>query len=266
MPPEHVQIYVSRTKLNAVTKFYGYYHSIVSRDFLGYHLPMDEDHSRVYPDIIVTNGVLAKKILVSQGYDEDRIREGPALRNIDSFQVNDCIENTREDLLLSLSMIPEAIIELLEKISKLAPWIKDEIGIHVLVKPHPMVSKSAILNMMCWTELPEGWFWCDGDLNQALSKSWCAITINTASIIDVVASGCIPLPLSRSLALPWNFLDHLSSEFKILQAIADDQIKIRIKEIFISEKDRYMAEIILVRNYLKIGLNPVNELTMSSFL
>jgi hypothetical protein len=266
MPPEHIQIFVGRTKLNSITKFYGYYHSIVSRDFLGYHLPIDEDQSAIHPDLIITNGKLGRQILVSQGHDYNQIIEGPALRNINSFQINDIVESSRVHLLLALSMIPESIIELLHKIGGLAPWIRDEIGVHVLVKPHPMVSKSEILRMMKWRDLPDGWSWSDDDLNQALSKSLCAITINTASIIDVVASGCIPLALCRSLALSWNYLDHFSSEFEILQTVADDLIQTRIEEIFISKKDDYLIELGKVRNHLKKGLNPVNEQTMRSFL
>ena len=58
----------------------GYYHTIVSSDYLGYHFLPSEWNSSVRQDRIVTSGELASSILIKQGVPADLISTGPALR------------------------------------------------------------------------------------------------------------------------------------------------------------------------------------------
>ena len=263
---EHIQVFTGRKKMGSKTKFVGYYHTIVSSDFLPYHIPAGEFKSIVYPDVIVTNGNLAKQTLIAQGLDENIIKVGPALRQ--SF-VLPAPRPPRLDgtcLLLALSIIPEVTIELLDKISRLAPWINDHLGISVLVKPHPMMSKPPILKKLNWIELPNGWRWYDGEMHEALESAWCTMTLNTGAIIDVVAAGCIPFALSQSLSTPWNYLDSLSDEFPILRAVSDDQIKIRLEEIFILRREFFKSQTYLAQDRLLKGLSIISDQTMSAFI
>jgi hypothetical protein len=266
MASEHIQVFTGRNKIAAKTKFVGYYHTIISRDFLPYHIPAGEVKSIVYPDVIVTNGNLAKQQLIAQGLDNNLIKVGPALRQSSVLPAPKPPRLDGTCLLLALSILPEVTIELLDKISRLAPWINDHLGISVLVKPHPMMNKSVILRKLNWMELPNGWHWHDGEMHDALENAWCTMTLNTGAIIDVVAAGCIPFALSQSLSTPWNYLDSLSDDFPILRAVSDDQIKIRLEEIFILRREFFKSQTYLAQDRLLEGLSIISDQTMSAFI
>lgn len=266
-PPEHVHVYVGRKKMMAKTKFYGYYHSIVSKDYLGYHLPQGEEESIIFPDKIVVNGSLARDILIAQGLKHDRIIIGPALRQ--QCPPAPQVQNKNKDkdvLLLALSMIPESALEMMEKIGAYKSWITEKLNVVVLVKPHPMISKNCILKLMKCKDLPYGWEWYDGDIQGALLNARCAVTLNTAAIVDVVKAGCIPFPLSKSLGTPYNSLDLLSNEFSVVKTIEDHKIKSRLEDIFKLRRNFYDDEIKALQAQLSNLIEPVNELSMKAFI
>ena len=62
MPSEHVQSYTTRIK-GIETSVLGYYHSIVTQDFLGYNVSEDEIKSKSTPNHIIVNSWWEKKYL-----------------------------------------------------------------------------------------------------------------------------------------------------------------------------------------------------------
>jgi hypothetical protein len=264
MPPEHVQIYVSRSGLSAKTKFFGYLHSLITRDFLGYHVTNNDINSIVYPNIIVTNGSLAKDLLLSQGHDEKNIRIGPALRSVNYAKFPQPEEKYRENLLLALSLIPESVMELLDKIYQLRNWLSD-VGIPVHIKCHPMMTKSTVLAIMKWESLPKGWCWREEDIQVCLENAWCSITINSSSIVDIVRSGCIPFSLTRSLATSWNYLDILTPDYPFLNTISDENIKSELEQIFIKKREFYKLKTLELKNNFDKFFNPINDKTLHAF-
>ena len=82
MPPEHVQAHTLHELDNIEAKVIGYYHSIVTKDFLGYHCSINEDESTATPDHVITNSIIGKKLLIDQGLPESYISVGPALRQV----------------------------------------------------------------------------------------------------------------------------------------------------------------------------------------
>lgn len=266
MPSERVQISTWRARMRAPSQFIGYFHSLVSRDFLSSHTPRGEADSRAFPDVIVTNGPLATKLLNEQGVPTERLRTGPALRG--SFDASASIppDGNRTGLLLLLSLIPEAAVETLDKMSLLAPWIRERLAVPVIVKPHPMMTKQSILHLVGWTHLPGGWRWHDGEIAEALRTAKCAVALNTASIIDAVVSGCVPLSLTRALDAPWNGLDFLEDAFPILRAVPDELIQMRLEEIFVTHRGDFESESRRVRKCLLEGLSPVSDDLMRAFV
>ena len=80
MPPEHSIAYTLKKNDKLDSYILGYYHSIVTRHFLGYHFHEDELDSKSIPDHIIVNSSVGKDILVGQGIPYERISVGPALR------------------------------------------------------------------------------------------------------------------------------------------------------------------------------------------
>ena len=263
MPPEHVQAFWAHTHGIKKFKVIGYYHSIVSREFIAYHLPPGEEKSKIFPDLIITNGSLGKKILVEQGYPEDKIREGPALRQL--FPQSKTNEERKNTLLILLSMLPEHAAEHLDKILKLYEWLQRE-KISVFVKKHPMMKKDFLLSLMNWEHLQEGWKWHDGEIYDALSQSKCTTILATAGGIDALLSGCLVVPLLPEFGNAMNSVDVLEKEFPILCPVSQEQIKSRLEEIFITREEFYRTEIKRICNKLIDMLNPVCNDTLSVFL
>ncbi|MEB3828459.1 hypothetical protein [Phormidium sp. CCY1219] len=262
MQPERVQPYCCRTAVKFDSKCIGYYHSLVTSDYLAYHTPKGEAKSQVFPDAIITNGDLARSLLIKQGLDSEKVQSGPALRQHFTPTVSD---DNRKYLGVLLSLDLQAVTETLDKLYAHLDWISDH-KIPVILKPHPMMRKEVILTQMAWTDLPQRWEWCDGEMTDLLTKARCCITMATASIFDVLLSGCIALPLDRELSTPWNYADLLETEFPILKSVSSEHLCQRLEKIFVTSSQGYQEEFMKIREKLLAGLNPVSGETLSVFL
>jgi len=129
-----------------------------------------------------------------------------------------------------------------------------------------MMRKEVILTQMNWTNLPQGWQWCDDEMIDVLSKARCCVTMATASIFDVLLSGCIALPLDRELTTAWNSADFLETEFPVLKTVPKEYLRQRLEEIFVSSRQWYDEEFMSIREKLQVGLNPVSDSTLALFL
>ncbi|MCH4903864.1 hypothetical protein GSN00_05550 [Cylindrospermopsis raciborskii CHAB3438] len=264
VPAEFVQPFIWRTECqkNSSSKFFGYYHSLVTRDYLAYHNFPGETESLVFPDVIITNGNLARSVLIDQGLNPEKVRSGPALRQQFSPRASDGNYNA---LAVLLSLDLQAVAETLDKLSDYIDWMNDQ-NIAVILKPHPMSRKENILTQMKWTDLPQGWQWFDGEMVDVLKKARCCITMATSSIFDVLLLGCIALTLERELTTAWNNADLLETEFPILKSLSHRHLHQRLEEIFVTSRQRYDQEFANIRETLLAGLNPVSDSTLSLFL
>jgi hypothetical protein len=265
-PPEHFLISFSREKLDKRVTAIGYYHSIVSKDYLAYHFLNNAWDSHIFPDIIVTNGDLAKGLLMQQGLPSNRLIVGPGLRKKTTYSINLDDEFSEKGLLVLLPIYIDAASELLEAVSSLANWIEYSLRIKVFVKPHPMMNCEHILNSLRWKCLPKNWLWEKKELSSCLQKVRCAITVSSASIIDVVLGGCIPISFSRSLDIPRNYLDILSDSNKCFEPVCRNNLKERLENIFLHEKEKYSNEANLAKLILENGINPVNDTLLKNFI
>ena len=88
----------------------------------------------------------------------------------------------------------------------------------------------------------------------------------TASIFDVLLSGCIALPLDRELTSPWNNADLLETEFPILKSVSYKHLRQRLEEIFVTSCQWYDEEFANIRKTILAGLNPISDSTLAVFL
>ena len=265
MIPEHVQNYISNISEGAIVSI-GYYHSLVSKDFLAYHHLANEEESKISPTKVVTNGDLARGVLLDQGLQSKQVVSGPALRQDFPKILKQSYNDDRQRILVVLSLMMEPAIELLDQVAMVAGWINNQLDIPVLIKPHPMTDKTTILGRVGWKDLPEGWNWFDGQINEGLEISNCAITMNTAGIVDVVLSGCIPINVARELDTPWNYLDSLEKRYELLKSIRGDELQQRLENIFITHQQYYQTQSSELMHELAGGLNHVSDESLRCFL
>ena len=264
-PPEHVQTYEIKRISHIKSKSIGYCHTLNSKDYFAYHFPKNESKSRIFPDLVLTNGEINKTMLINQGLSPNRVIAGPAVRQ--NFPKTESISSVKRDsLLFALSLDPESIIEMIDHILYIADWIQSDLKCSVLIKPHPISSKKSIVEQLGYKSLPEGWDFWDKEIYGALARSRCLVALSSGSIIDAGLSGCIPIALTRELNVNWNCLDSIQDEFSILKPIGKYQLKERLEEIFISNQKHYDIQTSLIRKKLLKGLNPINEDKMEAFL
>jgi hypothetical protein len=266
MQPERVQPYFCRFVLGNKSKSIGYYHSLVASDYLGYHIPSGESESKFFPDIIVTNGGLGHSVLISRGLDEKKLLSGPALRQ--NF-VQTATENSGNCLGIPLPLDVQGAVEMLDGIYAHFDWIRNYLKSSVILKPHPMMSRREInilLSHMGWTDLPQDWQWCEGEMTDLLKISRCCLVMSTASIIDVLLSGRVAISLGRELTSPWNCGDLLENEFPILRSVSPKNLCQRLEEVFLTDTRWYDHEFLKIRQKFLAGLNQTSDQTLSVFL
>lgn len=262
MPPEHTPIFFLKyNNLNPVTTI-GYYHSLVSKDFLGYWSNKSEQKSIIFPDLIITNGSAGKKILISQGYDTNKVFIGPSLRQ--NFNTLIPFKEKKGILLLcpyDVNTACEAIIKLENALLKL-----NEHSLNVEVKAHPMMKKRNILSKLYNKSLPTNWIWNDSEVNIALENIYCCIVLASASVFDAILCNCIVINLQRELTAMGNFSDYLQEKYPSLKEVPEYLLSDRINDIFFANKTKYQDEFIKIKEELITHLNPINDETMSVFL
>jgi hypothetical protein len=261
MPPEHNQIFLLR-KFNPKIKFLGYYHSLVSRDFLAYWNQNMKMGSSILPDFIITNGDIGKEILINQGYDEECLISGPALRQNFSLRTN---FEEKEGLILLCPFDCDSAFEAILKLKSALDKIP-ELEINIQVKAHPMIVKSEILNKLPKNKLPNGWEWNDLDISEAIESRYCCIILASASIYDAILSDCIVISMQRELSSMGNFGDILQDKFSVLKEVPDEDLSTRIYDVFLGNKKFYRFEFEKIKLELLKGLNPVNESSLKVFL
>lgn len=243
----------------------GYYHSLTTKDYFSYHSLSSEWDSHIVPDIIITNGLLSKEILIKQGAPLNRIKEGPALRQNKNAILQKDYKKCK-DVLLLLSIDLIATYELLNAFYTIHIWIRDNLKVNVRLKPHPMVSESDILRIMGIEKLPDNWIWEKGEIYEALQNAYCVSAITTASVYDAVLSGCIVIPIQKELDFMGNYLDILEDKYEYLKSVKVEFLKDRLLEIYVTNQELLLEEFTKVREQLSYGLGDVSEENMNMFI
>ncbi len=261
IPPEHTQVTFLRKSYPKI-KLIGYYHSLVSRDYLGYWNQNMRMGTSILPDFIIANGKIGKEILIRQGFDEECIIVGPALRQSFTSKVN---LNNKQGIILLCPFDPDSAYEAILKLNAALDQIP-ELDINIQIKAHPMVVKSKILKKLPNFKLPNGWEWNYLDIYKAIENRYCCVVLASASIYDAILSDSIVINMQRELSSMGNAADILEDKFPVLKEVPDEELASRIFDVFSGNKTFYKNEFEKIKIELLEGLNPVNETTLKTFL
>ena len=104
-----------------------------------------------------------------------------------------------------------------------------------------------------WLEsYPKEIIWTDQDISECLKDSQ---ELFAGSIIDVVLSNTIPIPLMPELDFTWNNLDVFEERFEVLRPVKEEKIKERINDIFLSKPNKFEMELKEINLILSQSLN-----------
>ena len=264
MPFEHSIRYIIK-KLPIKSTSIGFYHSLVTKEFMAYHHLNSEWDSSLKPDYVACMGKISEDLLIEQGVPSQRILSTAALRqNIpESKSVN---EKLKKEILILLSLSTEASAETLMKVYSNNQLIINELNLKVKVKSHPMLKTKNILKKINWNKLPQGWEWAKDDLYSELKNSYCTISMFTASIYDSILSSNITISLISDLSLMDNYLDLFKDKYPLARAVSEKELSLKLKDIFISKNQQYNEEFLRIRTELITGINTINEKNLNAFI
>ena len=137
MPFEHSIRYIIK-KLPMKSTSIGFYHSLVTKEFMAYHHSQSEWNSSIKPDYVACMGKISENLLIDQGVPKQKILSVAALRQLKHENELENKKN-RNQILILLSMSMDACAEILTKVYLNNHVITDELKLKVRVKLHPMV-------------------------------------------------------------------------------------------------------------------------------
>ena len=154
-----------------------------------------------------------------------------------------------------MSLFPESNYEILSKILKIKDFISNELGLKVTIRSHPYVDSLKILKKLKIKNLPDNWRWSDQDLYTDLKNNYCVVTMHSAVVTDVIYFNCALIVLKSELNVAENYLDFLENEFEVLKPTYDENLEIRLKEIYFSKKNYYQNEFLKLKNKLNLRVD-----------
>jgi len=241
----------------------GYYHSLLSKDYLACNLSSDDINSSTFPDVLVTSGELGRNYFINQGVSRAKVKSGPAIRQnftekVATKQRGDCVS-------IILPLDQNASIEILDKVFMHHNFFLEK-EIKILIKQHPMANFKRMMKKINWNDLPVNCFLHEGDMMSLVRKTRCFIVLDSAAIFDILMYGSPVLSLARSLGPNWNNADILENKFKFLQSIKSEEIPQRISCFYQNNSANYIKDYEKISMVLKKGLNMPNKLNMSNFI
>jgi len=199
-------------------KTIGYQHTIFSKDLLCYFIYKGESLKPVIPQKIVCTGDMIKNMLLKEGLPENYLITGCALRyeylwkkNELTIITNDTVkEAARNKILIGLPLQLSGAVELINILSGIATRRKDLI---FFVKPHPMMKKSTILELLKNVKWPKyETYIAEGSMDEWIWSVDLLISIASASIMDALTAGKPVLIIGREGVLDLNPVDWIESE------------------------------------------------------
>ena len=79
--------------------------------------------------------------------------------------------------------------------------------------------------------------------------------MHSAVVTDVIYFNCALIVLKSELNVAENYLDFLENEFEVLKPTYDENLEIRLKEIYFSKKNYYQNEFLKLKNKLNLRVD-----------
>ena len=237
-------------------KSIGYYHSLHSNEFLPYLTNYKEWKSKVKPDTIICPNELCKNHLEFLGTPKEKIKIISDLQRSE-LKIKETNKNEKQ-LLVILSLFPEVNYEILFKLSKINSFISNELGIKIKLRPHPYININELIDNLGWKYFPKNWIISEENLETDLNNCYCAITMNSAIITDLILFDCIAIILKSELNTGENYLDFIEKKFPIINNTEEKNLKSKLQEVFFTKKNYFKEEFSNIKKFIESDINKNN--------
>ena len=187
------------------TEIIAYAHPVVNLMYTCYSVSKFEKEVIPLPDRIITNGKLAKNVLIESGFDADRIFTGCALRFDESYNGRHYLDNGdgEKKILLACSA---NITETTEMIYKSISAFGSLENLKVLIKLHPNVKKSVITGIGLM--LPGNFEFVEESMDSLLSKSSAVLCTSSSVCVESVIKGVPVVHIKSDYTIDMNAFEN----------------------------------------------------------
>ena len=251
-PSEIIQKDILKNSTNTKVKFYGFYHSLTSNDFLSYYTNPNELNSIIMPDKILCNSLIGYEQLIDHGYPENKLKYATAIRQT-FFSNGNFIssKNNTHNLLIILPLNKSLSLDILSCINDHQKFLK-KLNIKIIIKFHPMFNLRLIplkiKNFLKTVEIS------DLDLNDLLKNTSFFITCSSSSIVDGLLNGIIGYTFSPLNDFNWDYSDSYLKKYNLKVKIDRSNFKDKIINT-ISNYEFIKKEYIELQKKLKVNFN-----------
>ena len=252
-------------KVNTKTVSIGYYYSLHSSEFMPYHSHKDEWNSKKKPDFVGCPNILTKEILIKQGAPKNRLIVTSELQRENALNQVTRKKIFSKNLLIILSAYKDSNVEILDKIEKLKNFIDTDLELKVFIRPHPLDKIENYIKQKKYKNLFKNWKITNGKLAEDLKNSYCVISMHSTVIQDAVMYGNIVLNLLSELKQCENSLDYLANKHEIIRSTPEDEIKVKLYDIFRGKVDLYYSEFEKIKKILKNNVSQENYNNLINF-
>jgi surface carbohydrate biosynthesis protein (TIGR04326 family) len=269
-------MYSERPQLLALKRFspgavtVGYQHATIPRELVGYCLTQDEWNAQVFPQRIVTNGPAATDMLIAQGFPRANVVEGPALRYsalLDSPVMEPANDEVPENpsVLVVLPLDLAASVELLVHLISQRSFLEEKHWT-VLLKIHPMMSADKLLSRAGLADLPIGWRWVTGDLENILDQVMVVLGVATGALLDAAIRAVPVICAGRELGFAYNPLEYWSDDYAMCETVLPHRFTERLEEIRQAGNGRERSKAFELSVHLRAGLGQLDDAHFRAFI
>lgn len=239
MAPERPPIRAMNLSFPGATTI-GYQHTPPPLDLIGYAMTREEWSTGIFPKRIVSHGSASLGLLEREGFPCAQLMEGPALRFASLFDryrdqarlVSSAAACQTVLVLLTLDQAPaKEVLRAVLDVRK----VFTAFGLKVVIKSHPMMSRSLLMRIIGKKGLPSGWSLGEGNIESILPNSRLVIGLSTGALIDAAAFGLPVISLGREVDFVYSPLESLAERYEICRTISKSMLGDRLEDI-LSEK------------------------------
>ena len=258
-------------KLSCDTLTVGYQHATIPDELVGYSVTEDEWDSGIFPKRIVTTGPAASQILIQQGFPRANVVDGPALRYSYLLARPLTVISERQELsddpsmLVVLPLDLSGSVELIMRLLACRAILK-EAGWSVLLKIHPMMLHETLMRTIGVSELPGGWQWVTGAMNDFLQRVAVVLGTGTGALLDAAIYGVPVICLGRELGFAYNPLERWGDQYPTCKTVLPHRLRERLEEILqrgIPSDESNLREL---SDCIRAGLGQLDDDHFSAFI
>ncbi|MEW6482577.1 MAG: hypothetical protein AB1397_06225 [bacterium] len=245
----------------------GYMHFPLSPNLLCSFISKKEANYIPLPDKIVLSGEFFREILLREGYPQEILVSGPAIRYQYLWKsIIDKKEAKKEDKPekhIVLLPLPITRADSLEICLKVSAALRNIDNIEIWLKPHPFMSEKKIKAIISKYHLPENYIIVKEEISKLLPSVSVGIVAVSSSALDLAVSGIPIVRIGSEKNLNIDPLDWLQ-EIKE-PAYDSEEIRNQVEEALNLGEDERNELMEKGKELLKKYFNPVNDKTMEAF-